>query len=101
MAISTATNDTAFSRNTGPGPTQATSTPPSAGPTANDAVMVTEFNEIAAGNCRAGTRSGVIAAYAGSPSVKPAPSSTVSPSNAQGVTVPVTVITPITAATSN
>src|SRR5207253_6776344 len=97
----TPTKETAFRRNTAPGPAAATISPPRAGPPERAMVKPTPPSAAAAGNSARETSSGVIACQAGTLSAVPAPSAQVRPSSTHGVVRPRSVSTPIAAAAAH
>src|SRR5712671_3038708 len=84
-------NDAAFSRNVVPEPTAATTTPPSAGPTARATLNPAEFKATADACCSRRTNSGVIACHAGSFITDPSPSKNVNSRSTHGPTQLVSV----------
>src|SRR5438270_10246913 len=80
-----ARNDTAFNKNTQPGPAAATTSPPSAGPMALARLNPAPFNATAFASWRGGTTSATIACQAGLLIDPPRPSAKVRTSNATGV----------------
>ncbi len=91
MTPTTTRNEPAFSRNTTPAPAEATSSPPSAGPTACARVTPALFSASAAGSSARPTISGVIAQNTGRPSAAPTPSARVRASTSPGVATSVSV----------
>src|SRR5882724_7775325 len=87
-------NDAAFNRKVVPDPTAATTTPPSAGPTARATLNPAEFNATADACCSRGTNSGVIACQAGSFITDPNPSRKVNINSTHGPTQLVNVKIP-------
>src|SRR5436305_3721276 len=87
-------NDAAFSRNDDPEPANATTIPPSAGPTARATLNPAEFSATADPCCAGETTSGVMACHAGSFITAPIPSRNVNASNDQGPTAWNNVRTP-------
>ena len=81
LATTTAipTNDTALRAKTQPAPAAATTTPPTAGPTARATFMFSPFNAAACGRSSRSTRSGCIACHAGLATALPQPKAKVSP----------------------
>ena len=82
----TARNEMALIRKTQAGPASATTTPPSAGPTARPRLKVRAPRAMAWGNSARGTSSGWMACQAGSVRAQPTPSRKVSVSSESGVT---------------
>src|ERR1700755_3108550 len=72
------TNDTAFSANTQPAPTAATTNPPTAGPTARATFMFSPLSAAAWGSTGRSTRSGLTACHAGAATALPQPRANVS-----------------------
>src|SRR3954469_17714323 len=78
-------NENALKANAAPGPTNATSRPPSAGPIAWDSVNDVELSAIAGGRPARSTISGVTAWSTGEPSELPIDNNSVSSSNQDGL----------------
>src|SRR5882672_12696451 len=93
-------NDAALSKKVVPEPTAATTTPPSAGPTARATLNPAEFNATADACCSRGTNSGVIACHAGSFITDPSPNRNVNSSSTHGPTQLVSVKMPSVAEAS-
>ena len=95
------TNDTALSANTQPGPTAATTTPPSAGPTARARFMFNPLSAAACGSRARSTRSGWIACQEGAAIALPQPSAKVRPRITAGDVMPRKVTAASAAAAMN
>ena len=87
-----------LSANTAAGPARATTTPPTAGPTARAPFTVTLPRAEAAGICSFGTSSGWMACHAGAESEEPQPSRNVISSRVCGVSTSVQASSVVTAA---
>src|SRR5579883_2936369 len=97
----TAKNEIAFMMNTTPAFDAAITIPPSAGPIARAMLNPTEFSATAAGSSSRGTSSGIVADHAGWFSDDPMPNPNVSSSSDHGPIRPISVSTPIAAATAS
>ena len=93
--------ESALSMNTSQAPTAATSTPAIAGPMARDTLMAMLFSAMAAGMSSGGTRSGTIAAHAGSIIAEPTPRAKTKPISNHAVVMSSNVRMPSAPATIN
>ena len=99
--IAMPTNDTAFSANTQPAPTAATTNPPIAGPTARARFMFSPLSAAACGRSERSTRSGWMACQAGADSAVPHPRAKVRPRTSAGDVAPRKVAAASAAAATN